>query len=226
MKAPDIMNSSLTEPNIGEKKREEELNNIFFKLQSYANIIAYENSEKEIDSLLKFVEDDEYIIVNLGLSQVLRDRFVETYSVSKLPVLISYSTNIYDDEKVCEYLEERKVNQDSYIDHRIDKIVDEKKVVIFIKGSPDRPECKFTRDLITNFDELQLKNGKDYTYFNIKLDGKIRNRLKKRNNWPTFPQIYIDRLFIGGLDIFKKMREKKIIQKMLFSGEKDEQIPK
>ncbi|ELA48269.1 hypothetical protein VCUG_00310 [Vavraia culicis subsp. floridensis] len=216
------MDHSPHELSAEEKRNEDELNNIFFKLQNYTNIIAYEKDEKEIDLLLKYIDDDEYIIVNLSISPILRDRFVKTYAVKKLPILISYSTNIYNDEKLSACLEERKVNEDSFIDHKIDRMVGEKKVMIFIKGSPDKPECKFTKELISQFDELQLKNGKDYSYFNIKMDNKVRNRLKKRNNWPTFPQIYIDRLFVGGLDTFKKMKEKKIVQKMLFPGDKEE----
>lgn len=205
-----------------EKQKEDELNNIFFKLQNYTNIIAYEHTEKEIDNLLQFIDDDEYIIVNLSISQLLKEKFLETYKLKKLPVLISYSSKIYDDEGLEGYLTERKQNENIFIDHSVDKMVAQKKVVIFIKGSPDKPECKFTKELIENFDDLQLKNGKDYTYYNIKLNNKLRNRLKKRNNWPTYPQIYIDKLFVGGLDTFKKMKEKKIVQKMLFPGEKDE----
>ncbi|ELQ75112.1 Glutaredoxin-related protein, partial [Trachipleistophora hominis] len=216
------MDRSPHELSAEEKKNEDELNNIFFKLQNYTNIIAHENDEQEIDALLKYIDDDEYIIVNLSISPVLKERFMKTYSVEKLPILISYSTNIYNDENVDAYLKERKVNEDSFIDHKIDKMVGEKKVMVFIKGSPDKPECKFTKELISHFDELQLKNGKDYSYFNIKLDNKTRNRLKKRNNWPTFPQIYIDKLFVGGLDTFKKMKEKKIVQKMLFPGDQEE----
>lgn len=211
----------MSSPESNNQDKEDELNNIFFKLQGYHNILAYEHDEKEIDDLLQYVDDDEYIIVNLNISELLKERFLHTYKIEKLPVLISYNTKIYGEENIDEIIKERKKNEENFLDSEIDKFVSQKKVVIFIKGTPDKPECKFTKELIDHFDDLQLKNGKDYSYFNIKTNEKWRNRMKIKNQWQTYPQIYIDQLFIGGLDTFKKMKEKKIVQKMIFPGEKD-----
>ncbi|KRH93436.1 Glutaredoxin-related protein [Pseudoloma neurophilia] len=202
-------------------EKEEEINSIFYKLENYNNILAFDKDERDIDRLLKYVNDDEYIIVNLTVSELLKKRFFEKYELQELPVLLSYGTKIYERENMTQILEIRQENERIFYNREIDNFVTKKKIVIFIKGTPDKPECKFTKELIENFDELKLKNGKDYTYFNIKMNDKWRQMLKVKNNWPTFPQIYIDQLFVGGLDVFKKMKEKNIVQKMIFPGETD-----
>lgn len=213
---------SLKREEIFDNDKEAELNDIFYKLEGYQNILAFEKDEREIDGLLKYVNDDEYIIVNLSISEVLKDRFIQKYELEQLPVLLSYDTKIYDMGNPKDILDKRNENEKQFYYREIDNFITRKKIVIFIKGTPDKPECRFTKELIENFDDLKLKNGKDYTYFNIKLNDKWRQRLKEKNNWATFPQVYIDRLFVGGLDTFKKMKEKNIVQKMIFPGEKDE----
>lgn len=214
-----IENEKESNKNI-ENEQEEELNNIFYKLQNYNNILAYSKNEKEINNLLKYVDDEEYIVVNLSISNLLKERFINYYNLKKLPVLISYKTNFYEnDENIEETLKLRNENQNIFLDLEIDNFIKKKKIIIFIKGTPDKPECKFTKELIENFDELNLKNGKDYISFNIKNNLKWRERLKIKNDWNTFPQIFIDQLFLGGLDTFKKMKAENIVQKMLFPGE-------
>lgn len=91
----------------------------------------------------------------------------------------------------------------------------ENKNFIFIKGTPDRPECGFTRQLIDLLKGLDLVNGRDYQYFNIFSDEDVRQTLKQINDWPTFPMIYLKKEFIGGLDVIKEMIEDKSIKKYI-----------
>lgn len=74
-------------------------------------------------------------------------------------------------------------------------------MVIFIKGTPDAPRCGFTRQLITILEKLDTP----YDFVNILEDDLIRQGMKEFSDWPTFPQIYMNGGFIGGLDIFMEM---------------------
>ena len=74
---------------------------------------------------------------------------------------------------------------------------------IFIKGSKEEPKCKFTRRLV----EMLRKPGYDYRTFNILADQRIRQWLKVYSNWPTFPQMYIDQKFVGGIDVVTELVE-------------------
>ncbi len=69
---------------------------------------------------------------------------------------------------------------------------------IFIKGTKEEPKCKFTRKLIN-----QLLGPKNYEYktYNILSDERLRLWLRTYSNWPTFPQIFINGKFVGGIDI-------------------------
>ena len=82
----------------------------------------------------------------------------------------------------------------------------------FIKGTPEQPKCKFTRKLVDIFS----KNGYRYKTFDILGDERIRQWLKFYSNWPTFPQIFLDGKFTGGVDICIDLIE---------SGEFDDMVP-
>lgn len=82
----------------------------------------------------------------------------------------------------------------------------------FIKGSPTEPKCKFTRRLVEQI------NNKGYRFksFDILKDERIRQWLKFYSKWPTFPQIFVEGKFVGGVDITCELIE---------SGEFDEMLP-
>ena len=71
---------------------------------------------------------------------------------------------------------------------RIEKLVKKSPIMIFIKGTPQQPRCKFSKTLINEL----LKFDINYSSFNILEDDDIRQGLKEYSNWPTFPQIYIN----------------------------------
>lgn len=86
---------------------------------------------------------------------------------------------------------------------RLDTLVRSAPVMLFIKGSPSHPQCGFTRQLIT----LLAPFGIPYSYFDIISDETVRSDMKLYSDWPTFPQIYVQGQFVGGLDILKGMIE-------------------
>lgn len=91
---------------------------------------------------------------------------------------------------------------DSALCEKLHALIHRSKVMIFIKGTPARPQCGFTRQLIKLFRSTQIEN---YDYFDILSDESVRNALKLYSDWPTFPQIYIHGVLIGGLDIVSEL---------------------
>ncbi|EPR78016.1 Glutaredoxin [Spraguea lophii 42_110] len=195
---------------------EENLNNEFFILSQNNNIIAHDNDESIPQKFFDIIDNDKYILIDLKTSDTLKEAFIKYFGVKKLPVLISYNVRIYDDRKINEKKKRRDSNLRAKTNEIIENTINSSKIVIFIKGTPERPECKFSRALINLFDEMNLVNGRDYNYYNIFLNNHVRSLLKEINSWPTFPQVYIDKVFCGGLDILKQMKDKKVLEKMIF----------
>jgi len=82
-------------------------------------------------------------------------------------------------------------------------------IVLFMKGIPSEPKCKFSRatmELLTQVQSDFLSN-KDFSYFNILEDEDVRQGIKEYSKWPTFPQLYINGDLVGGLDVMKEMHE-------------------
>ncbi|MBB4102565.1 Grx4 family monothiol glutaredoxin [Allorhizobium borbori] len=74
-------------------------------------------------------------------------------------------------------------------------------VVLFMKGTPQFPQCGFSGQVVQILDYL----GVPYKGINVLADGDIRQGIKDYSNWPTIPQLYIKGEFIGGCDIVREM---------------------
>ena len=98
------------------------------------------------------------------------------------------------------------------INDHLKKIISKKHVMIFIKGTPDNPQCGFSNQLCQIFDGLKI----DYGHFNIMADPLVREKLKEYSSWNTYPQVYIDNELVGGLDIVKELIENGEFQDMIF----------
>jgi len=79
----------------------------------------------------------------------------------------------------------------------IDKIVHSNKVVLFMKGTPERPECGFSRAVV---EALKLYDIQ-YASYNMNKDTLMKEALKEYSDWPTIPQLFVDAELIGGCDI-------------------------
>ena len=75
---------------------------------------------------------------------------------------------------------------------------------MFIKGTLDAPKCKFTRRLVNSLQPREYRNIKT---FDILGDERIRQWLKFYTQWPTFPQVYVEGVFQGGLDVVIELIE-------------------
>jgi monothiol glutaredoxin len=97
------------------------------------------------------------------------------------------------------------------INEQIKDIINKNDVVLFMKGTPEMPQCGFSMTVCNILKELKVKfNG-----INVLADPEIRQGIKDFSNWPTVPQLYVKGEFIGGCDIAKEMYDKGELQKIL-----------
>ena len=94
---------------------------------------------------------------------------------------------------------------------KIKNLIEKNEVCLFMKGTPEVPQCGFSLAVSNVLKHLEVKfNG-----INVLDDPKIREGIKLFSDWPTIPQLYIKGEFIGGCDIVKEMFEKKELQAKL-----------
>lgn len=89
------------------------------------------------------------------------------------------------------------------IQEQIDRLVHEHDIVLFMKGTPQFPQCGFSQRVAAILDSY----GVDYVHVNVLLDPAVREGIKAYANWPTIPQLYVKGEFIGGCDIVSEMHE-------------------
>ncbi|CUM63557.1 uncharacterized protein PRCAT00001135001 [Priceomyces carsonii] len=95
---------------------------------------------------------------------------------------------------------EPKEESPAELNERLKKLTSAAAVMLFMKGSPSAPQCGFSRQLVAILREHQVRFG----FFDILKDDSVRQGLKTFSDWPTFPQLYINGEFQGGLDIVKE----------------------
>ena len=86
---------------------------------------------------------------------------------------------------------------------KIQKQVDSAAIVIYMKGTPQFPQCGFS----SRASQLLASTGVDFSYVNIFDDMAVFENLPKFADWPTFPQIYFNSELVGGGDIISEMAE-------------------
>ena len=94
---------------------------------------------------------------------------------------------------------------------RIDQLVQNNKVLVFMKGNKLMPQCGFSNNVIQILNIL----GVSYETVDILQDGELRQAVKEYSNWPTIPQVYINGEFIGGSDIMIELYQKEELQQIL-----------
>lgn len=96
----------------------------------------------------------------------------------------------------------------------IDKAVASAPVVLFMKGTPETPQCGFSRASIQILGLQGVDPGK-FTAFNVLEDEELRQGIKEYSDWPTIPQLYLEKEFIGGCDILMSMHQNGELAKLL-----------
>ena len=85
-------------------------------------------------------------------------------------------------------------------------------VVLYMKGTPQFPQCGFSGAAIQMLQACGVKNA---VTVNVLADPEIREGIKTYSNWPTIPQLYVKGEFVGGADIMREMYQRGELQKLL-----------
>lgn len=94
---------------------------------------------------------------------------------------------------------------------RIKEQVESHPIVIYMKGTPQLPQCGFSSRAAQAIQEC----GIEFAYVNVLTDQEIYQNLPRYANWPTFPQLYVNGELIGGCDITLELHEKSELKQML-----------
>lgn len=128
--------------------------------------------------------------------------------------------------------EEKKTETQEELNARLRRLMDQDKVVLFMKGSPDVPRCGFSKKIVAllrgqqvefkHFDILTDESVRQGTAFFFELSERLTSSthrvllgLKVYNDWPTFPQLIVKGELVGGLDIVQEMVENGELKELL-----------
>lgn len=145
-----------------------------------------------------------FVIINNGtilkeFSTADPKEFVKELDQCKKYVSNQINSSSGDNEQT----EEPENETEEQINEKLTKLTNAAPVMLFMKGSPSEPKCGFSRQLVGMLREHQVRFG----FFDILRDNDVREQLKKFSDWPTYPQLYINGEFQGGLDIVKESLE-------------------
>jgi len=101
----------------------------------------------------------------------------------------------------------------------IKKSINENPIVLFMKGTPDAPQCGFSMHTV---EALKACNA-EFTHVDILSNPEIRQNLPSVSNWPTFPQVFINGELVGGCDIVLDLYQKGELQNMITAAANSEQ---
>ena len=96
------------------------------------------------------------------------------------------------------------------VNKKIKDLIDKNEVCLFMKGNPDAPQCGFSMAVSNVLKHLNVK----FVGVNVLEDENLRQGIKEFSDWPTIPQLYVKKEFIGGCDIVKEMFEKGDLKKL------------
>jgi len=94
---------------------------------------------------------------------------------------------------------------------RIEKDVESSPCVVYMKGQPHEPACRFSAAVV----QILNLEGAQFQSFNVLEDSDLRESIKKFSDWPTIPQVFLKGKFIGGCDIMIDLYKKGELKKML-----------
>ena len=97
------------------------------------------------------------------------------------------------------------------VQESIKNVIEENNVIIFMKGSPEAPQCGFS---MRTSEALKACNA-DFAYIDILAEPEVRAGLPQYSNWPTFPQLFVKGELVGGCDIVMDLYQKGELQTMI-----------
>lgn len=106
-----------------------------------------------------------------------------------------------------------EANKDGELGERITKLISSSSVFLFMKGTPEIPQCGFSANVVSILNSLQV----GYNTFDILSDWDIREGVKQFSNWPTYPQLYVGGKLVGGNDIIMELHQDGELEEVLGS---------
>jgi monothiol glutaredoxin len=97
------------------------------------------------------------------------------------------------------------------IKQRIESDIKNNKVMLYMKGTPEQPQCGFSAQVVSVLKSYNIP----FKTFNILQDEEIRQGIKEYSDWPTIPQLYVNSEFIGGCDIVTEMHQNGELKELL-----------
>ncbi len=94
---------------------------------------------------------------------------------------------------------------------RIDNLVNQNKILVFMKGNKLMPQCGFSNNVVQILNTL----GVPYETVDVLSDNDIRQGIKEYSNWPTIPQVYINGEFVGGSDVMIQLYQQGELQQLV-----------
>ena len=98
---------------------------------------------------------------------------------------------------------------------KINNQIADNKILLYMKGSPDKPECGFSQ----RASQILMACGKEFSFVDILSNPEIRQELPSVSEWPTFPQLFINGELVGGSDIMMEMYQNGELKELLDSVE-------
>ena len=95
------------------------------------------------------------------------------------------------------------MNNNDHVSQNIENEINSNDVILFMKGTPVFPQCGFSARVV----DILTKVGVKFATVNVLESDEMRDGIKKFSNWPTLPQLYVKKEFIGGCDIIIEMFE-------------------
>ena len=97
----------------------------------------------------------------------------------------------------------------------INNQIADNKILLYMKGSPDKPECGFSQ----RASQILMACGKEFSFVDILSNPEIRQELPSVSEWPTFPQLFINGELVGGSDIMMEMYQNGELKELIDSVE-------
>jgi|TARA_Y200000002_G_scaffold359376_1_gene343600 monothiol glutaredoxin len=98
---------------------------------------------------------------------------------------------------------------------KINNQIADNKILLYMKGSPDKPECGFSQ----RASQILMACGKEFSFVDILSNPEIRQELPSVSEWPTFPQLFINGDLVGGSDIMMEMYQNGELKELIDSVE-------
>ena len=96
---------------------------------------------------------------------------------------------------------------------KINNQIADNKILLYMKGSPDKPECGFSQ----RASQILMACGKEFSFVDILSNPEIRQELPSVSEWPTFPQLFINGELVGGSDIMMEMYQNGELKELILS---------